>query len=591
MAYRDVQVPRHLPPRVSSLLEVGVYFLLILLCVGEGVPGINESHYLPKAKHVWDSRFAAGDLFLQSHDAHYWTSALAGLAARLLPLAGVAWLGRIVSWGLLAWAWRGLGEALQLPKLLRPFALLSWLLGVHYGHWAGEWVVGGFEAKTLAYPLVIWGLAAMVRGQWQKVWLAMGGAMAWHPVVGGWAGLSAGLVWLAQGDLPRQFPRQLPWLLGGAALALLGVVPAAAGLGGPDVIDNVSAAQVHVYLRLPHHLAPQLFAASRHWAAAASLVALLVASGVYLAGLARGPQSQPQPQPPAQAGGGRLSDGLGRLLLCGWIAVLFAAAGWLIDWTLSVPRPDIAARLLRFYWFRWADVAVPLVTSLVCWKALERGLPAASPSPSPSHSRPSSSTPAQTAVPAGHPSWLARALLVAAVAASLLGIASRLQLGQPEVIPPADRLVVHSAGKHAADTDRYVDWLAVCQWIRENTPPDSLWLTPKYQQSFKWHAERAEVVCWKDVPQDNAAVIEWYHRIQRCAPPRDRWGQIRSWTTDELLDLAAIYGFRWVLLDRSYQSSPPALEIKYPLIEQGQYIDNRSFAVMYIPDALLPPAP
>jgi hypothetical protein len=155
------------------------------------------------------------------------------------------------------------------------------------------------------------------------------------------------------------------------------------------------------------------------------------------------------------------------------------------------------------------------------------------------------------------------------------------------LIPAADRLVVESVGKHPIQTDRYIDWLAACKWIRENTPHDSLWLTPKYQQSFKWHAERAEVVCWKDVPQNNAAVIEWYHRIERCAPPRDSHGSIRDWTTQELLDLSSQYGFRWLLIDRSYQSQPPALEIKYPLVEQGEYVDNRSFAVLYIPDALV----
>lgn len=131
----------------------------------------------------------------------------------------------------------------------------------------------------------------------------------------------------------------------------------------------------------------------------------------------------------------------------------------------------------------------------------------------------------------------------------------------------------------APTSQRYADWLAVCQWIRENTPPDSLWLTPKHQQTFKWYACRAEVVNWKDIPQDSPSIIEWYRRIQRCQPPRDRLGMPRGWTTDELLELARKYRFQWVLIDRSYQESPPLLESKYPNL-----IDNRSFAVFYISD-------
>lgn len=550
-----------------------VYLIIIFLCVGERVPGINESHYLPKAKHLWNAGFAPGDLFLESHDSHALASSMAGLAAHWLPLAAIAWLGRIISWCLLAWSWLILCRSLKLSPVPSVFALAGWLLAMHYGHWAGEWVVGGFEAKTIAYPLVLIGIAQVVRGNWHWAWVAMGGAMAWHPVVGGWGGLTAGIVWLLHGDVRRQLRQQLPWLAGGAALALVGVVPAASGLGGPDVIDKVSAAQVHVFMRLPHHLAPQLFASQRHWAAAITLAVFLALTlFVILSG-----KSKPAAKPPQDDSSWL---GMRRLLLCGWIAVGFALIGWIIDAVLSIPRPDIAARLLRFYWFRWADVAVPLVSSLLLWKSLAQ---ATRPSVAPNqHSSADASSHAKTT-----PRWIAHSILAIAIVGTVVALASRLRLGEERLVPAADRLVVDAVGDNFIATDRYVDWLAVCQWIRQQTPTDSLWLTPKYQQSFKWHAQRAEVVCWKDVPQDNASVIEWYHRIERCAPPRDRHGHITDWTTEQLVELSAEYGFRWVLIDRSYQSQPPALEIKYPLFENGQYIDNRSFAVMYIPDALL----
>ncbi len=563
----------------QSLLQCFLFFLIIFLCVAEGVPGINESHYLPKAKHLWDSEFAPGDLFLQSHDSHFLTSAMAGLAARFFSLDGVAWLGRTISWGLMAWAWLILCRSVKMPLLVRPFVLASWLLAIHYGHWAGEWVVGGFEAKTIAYPLVICGLANVVTGNWKWVWLAMGGAMAWHPLVGGWAGLGAGLVWLLQLDFKRQFTVQLPWLILGAIIALIGVVPAASGLEGPDVVDKVSAAQVHVFMRLPHHLAPQTFALNRHWAAIASLVVFVLASLLVANNKSPIASKVIADRVTVEANSRQdvsLSAGLRRLLLCGWVAVLFAAIGLAIDLTLSQARPDIAARLLRFYWFRWADVAVPLISSLLIWKWL-------------AHSLPQPELPS-VSIPAPKPNWLSQSLLVAAVLTTFIVILGRLQLNEAQVIPAADQLVVDSIGRHPIQTDRYTDWLAVCQWIRETTPTDSLWLTPRYQQSFKWHAQRAEVVCWKDVPQDNASVIEWYHRIERCAPPRDRYNRLRDWTTEELLELSCQYGFRWILVDRTQQLTPPALEIKYPVTENGEYIENRSFAVLYVPDALLPDA-
>lgn len=548
----------------GTTFQAIVFFLIIFLNAGGGTPGINESHYIPKAKHLWDSDFAPGDLFLQSHDTHFLASTVAGLAAQFMSLDAVAWLGRTISWGLLAWAWIMLCQSLRFPVVLRPFALTAWLLGVHFGNWAGEWVVGGFEAKAIAYPLVLFGLAAVVDNKWNWVWLAMGGAMAWHPVVGGWAGLSAGIAWLAQGQLRTELPKQFPWLVAGAAVALIGVVPAASGLGGPDVIDKVSAAQVHVFMRLPHHLSPQLFTPQRHWAAACTLAVFILATVIFASSTNR---------PRLNDGDdSNRRNGMRRLLICSWAAVLFSVIGLAIDWSLSVPRPDIAAKLLRFYWFRWSDVVLPLVSALIFWSWMASAFATANNK--------------STLFVAKPRPWLQRSLLPVSILVTVFALGSRLQLNEQRLVPAADQLVVDSVGRNAIVTDRYVDWLAVCQWIQNHTPHDSLWLTPKYQQSFKWHAQRAEVVCWKDVPQDNASVIEWYHRIENCAPPRDSHGRVRDWTTEELLKLAAQYGARWILLDRTYQTQPPALEIKYPVVENGMFIENRSFVVMYIPDAL-----
>ncbi|MEO8269093.1 MAG: DUF6798 domain-containing protein, partial [Aureliella sp.] len=467
-----------------------------------------------------------------------------------------------------AWGWQRLRRSLELSPGVGAMALTGWLLAVHYGNWAGEWVVGGFEAKTIAYPLVLLGLASMIAGKWQWVWLWMGAAMAWHPLVGGWAGLSAGLVWLFQPQLPRRFFQQLPWLAGGAALGLVGVLPALGGLSGPDVVDRVSAAQVHVYLRLPHHLSPQLFAMERHWLAAINLALFFAVTILFL-------KTEDQQSPQQRLGAARL-------LRVGWLAVIFALIGLAVDGVLSQARPDIAARLLRYYWFRWSDIVVPLASSLLLWQWLARPLTTSSESQVRSDTRSPSRNKSKSSIHSGRAACAGLVTLL-----TVVGLACQLHLGSQRTIPAADRLVVESVGKNVIDTDRYVDWLAVCEWIRENTPTDSLWLTPKYQQSFKWHAQRAEVVCWKDVPQDNASVIEWYHRMEQCAPPRTDDGIIRDWTTEELLDLSGKYGFRWVLIDRSYQSEPPALEIMYPVIHNGQYVDNRSFAVMRIPEALI----
>lgn len=539
---------KKLPLKVE-LVQCFVHLLVILLLASEGVPGVNESHYLTKAKHSWDSGFARGDLFLESHNSHFLAGVLAGAAAHVAPLPVVAWGGRLLSWSLFAVAWTLLSRNLRIPRLISPFALAAWYLAVRYGHWSGEWAIGGFEAKSIAYPCVLIGLSAMVAGQWQKVWVWMGLAVALHPVVGGWAGLSVGLVWLVQPELKDRYVGQLRWLACGALIGLVGVIPAASGLSGPDREGGVVASQVHVFMRLAHHMCPRAFAVQRHWAGGASLLALIVVTMLWRA-LGSG-------QRHVQGG----SRGTGLLLQCAWVSVLFSLMGWAIDQFLAPSRPDIASKLLRFYWFRWSDVAVPLVWTLTAWQIC------LSLRQSPRKDRSESA--------------YGPAVSLGVLATLLVGV-GHVRARWNDSIPAADKLVVDSVGPNQVATDRYVDWLAVCRWIRENAPEDSLWLTPKYQQTFKWHAGRAEVVCWKDVPQDNASVLEWYRRIQGCEPPRDPTGKVRQWTTEEVLELSAEYGFRWILVDRTVQTKPLNLEIMYPI-----NIENRSFAVFRISDGFI----
>ena len=140
--------------RWTAAAEIMLIFLMFFLYAGWPPPDVNEAHYLAKAKHYWQPAWCPTDHFLESADAHlvfYWTF---GWLTRLSPLPVAAWLGRFFTWFLLAWSWRRLSWAV----IPRPFAslLTAWGFLLFSGrcHMAGEWVVGGVEAKGIAYALV-----------------------------------------------------------------------------------------------------------------------------------------------------------------------------------------------------------------------------------------------------------------------------------------------------------------------------------------------------------------------------------------------------------------------------------------------------
>ncbi len=576
-------------PNRNAIGEIAVLFALITLLAGEPVPGVNESHYLPKGKHLLDSTFCAGDLFFESHASHGLAAGLVGLLSQCFPLYAVAWGGRIISWLCLACAWRQLRFAMDMNWIVGAAALCSWYFAIDYGNWAGEWAVGGFEGKSLAYPCIIVAFSELFRAQWSRVWLWLGLAVAWHPLAGGWAGLSFGCVWLLLPNLLSRARSQAIWLAAGTGLGLVGVIPAAIGLNSPNQVSGLVASQIHVFYRLAHHQCPSLFAADRHFAGAISLALLIVLTGAFVLSSRsivnrRFWQNHP----------------IAWLLTIAWISVLFSLVGLGIDKALSRSNPILASQLLRFYWFRWSDIMVPLAWTLTFWKMADPGglfrmLPfgddsplgesaAASARPSVSHSKslqsrrgslndPSRPRPAKTAI----------TMQILGGCVLLMLLSRHAQSNFERRNPAADDILLKAPATRLIETDRYVDWLAVCDWIAKNSPADSLWFTPEHQQTFKWYAGRAEVVCWKDVPQDNASVRKWYERLVACRPPRSPSGDRMEWTSKQLLTLARRYGFRWVLVDRSLQEKPLLdFEIMYPINSQ-----NKSFAVFRIPEYLL----
>ncbi|MEM8736458.1 MAG: DUF6798 domain-containing protein [Planctomycetota bacterium] len=512
------------------LLQWFVHLAVIVLLAGQAVPGINESHYLPKAKSALDSSFAPGDLFLESNNSHFASTYFAGALASILPLTVVAWIGRAIAWGFLSFSWIRFAEAARLPPLLSPFALASWYLATEYGHWAGEWAIGGFEGKSLAYPCVLCALACMLKDRFSASWIWLGFAVLWHPLVGGWAGLCVALVWLACVWKAPWAAFRSEWrpLLIAAIIASVGVIPALGGIGGSEQLGNIVASQVHVYFRLSHHLCPLAFDTERHWAAAVTLAVFVVAqlSWAFVC-FFRAASERKEERGGDEVGAGKFGPNdrvpqprTGRLLLLAWCSLLFAGVGFTVDALMSVPEsaaynPLLASKILRFYWFRWADIAVPLATVTVLWQILG------------SLANVGAISSNREGVSFGG------AALAFAMIAVMVVCTVRVWLSWDDTLPPADRMLVENLGQRREiqwpeqDSDRHRDWLAVCDWIRRETPTDSLWLTPRYQQSFKWYANRAEVVCWKDVPQDNASVLEWFTRIQILEPKRDRQGRIR----------------------------------------------------------------
>jgi hypothetical protein len=275
------------------------------------------------------------------------------------------------------------------------------------------------------------------------------------------------------------------------------------------------SARIYVYERLPHHLAPWVLPPGEFRTRCRRfglLVILLAAVSYWLAKHNAKPTTDDRaPQPQADS----------RVIRFATMALIVNCIGLALELLLDDQRL-LGARVLRFYWFRMADAVVPLAVAIgvggwifELWRRSRR-----------------------------------RGQAVVAVAL-LLCSAHMLRIA-------ADRWQ-HPAPPGVARMGDVDAWLAACEWIRQHAAPDAACLIPRYAQSFKWYAQRADVVNWKDVPQDARGVIEWQRRIRDVFPTIETpegpliLSSPEQWGARRALDVAHRYGAEYIIA----RSEPP----------------------------------
>lgn len=485
-------------PRIGlwSTLFIGVLFSAVSV-LSSAVPGVNEPHYLAKARAFVDPEWCSRDFFLTSANAHYCFFWLVGRMTQWLTFDQIAVGGRIFSALLLSLGWTLLGRAVHLRAIFcilsaAIFASLSLL-----GSFSGEWLLGGFESKVPAWGLCLITVGLWIRGRGSVRSMLLAGitcglGCSLHPVVGGWVAaclcMASTLFWVTDWRLKRSHwsnenPRStLTGLIAFSTqtilFALPGLIPALTLVLDQSLPqkDRELASFFQVFWRLKHHLDPTEIPGSQ-W-----LYLLLMGSGLLLgvAGLKRCTR-----EPSRQ-------DGLRWMLVFFGMSAVIALAGVLIGWhtvrAQELEGWEWRASLLKFYPFRCFDALLPITTALVFGRLLQ------------AFSRPSE---------------LRSAISSRIFAGRFMSTPAlrQIAMGLIPILPLWQSWHSREAAPAGYTAEQFNDWRKACNWLRENTPKDALILTPRESSGFKWFAERAEYVCYKDCPQDAAGILTWNKRL------------------------------------------------------------------------------
>lgn len=496
----------------ANILEILLILCLFFLYGAYAVPDVNEAHYLEKAAHFWNPSYAPGDFFLSSPDAHgifYWTF---GWLTLYLPMNSVAWIGRFVTWLGLACGWYWMVRPV-LPRW--GTALLSAALFLFLNQncsFAGEWVVGGVEAKGFAFILIFFALGEIFRNHWNRALLLFGLSATFHVLVGGWCLVALGIAWLILKDYEWSLRRSgrpedlakiclptlraiLPGLAGAFLLTLPALLPALQLNAGVTPEIAKSATTLYVYERLPHHLLLSFIA--QNTPMKLLYFGILIVIWNFLS-------ARP-----------RFTNGEMTFRTFIYATLLIAMTGWAINLFQNV-APDTVASLLRYYWFRTADVMLPLGTAILCVEfALQPISRLASTAVSGASGSPAAERPSRLSKEERRArrrearAWTRRLTVQRRWLLIFLIFIAGFQTCQS-----ASRFAKPMKPRSCSGASCGQTWLELCQFVRENTQETDVFVVPYTTRTFRWFTGRSEVGVWKDIPQDAKGLTEWWERMQ-----------------------------------------------------------------------------
>jgi hypothetical protein len=115
------------------------------------------------------------------------------------------------------------------------------------------------------------------------------------------------------------------------------------------------------------------------------------------------------------------------------------------------------------------------------------------------------------------------------------------------------------------------EYLTLCDWAREHTPPDAIFLVPPGEFAFRLRARRAIVVNFKAVPQLSRELLEWERRLKCVASLDDLRALPRGYgrtfaalnnryrmlASSALIESARLFGARYIVTERRIESLSP----------------------------------
>lgn len=443
------------------LVTLFIAFRLVLVR-NMGSSGWNEVDVLPLAKHFVDPSWMANDWYLDRPAGYRWLfQFLFGKLIIHWGFLATSIIGRLFCYALSAIGIVLLGKRLGLSL---PFIMLATALfcgvedGYKQGAIADEWMIGGLEAKAIAYGLILIAIPLLFSKLYFWVAFLLGAATSFHVLVGGWAFLTTvGWICLRYQSRFPQFKQVILILITYISASSWAIVPVIQQLSEPTPDAIIKPSYIYVFLRLSHHLNPLSW--DLQWLAPIIYLAVLV-------GIINLLNKQAQSRDWLSIDTHRQE--LGEFTFVSLVPFVCGTA--IAFW-------DTQGQWLQYYPFRFGDVMLPFATCFLGACLIEHG-------------------------------WQKNYQgLKSAYCIALLCLAVGFQSIEFK------QQILDLRNFPSKEQDVTTEWKAMTTWINQNTPQDAVIISsPIEQTNFSWLTERSTIAKFKLLPQTKAAIIEQYHR-------------------------------------------------------------------------------
>jgi len=476
----------------NSYIQIFAVLLTLFLLFFKTNISYNEMDVIPYGRALYNSNWLSNDWYLNLKIPYrFLFSYPVGYFSDIFGFLKTIYIGRLFSYLFFAISINKLINTIRSSQIFIYYllALITFFSFFGHGSGAGEWMIGGLDTKVFAYGFVILSISYFIESEIKK-WLIFSGlAISFHLLIGFYSLLSfLPLIIIYQTKSENYIKdtiKLLPYFIIPASIGIYGIIYQLIIASGN--ISNIGW-DIYVNIRVPHHTIPSVLS-RKYW------IFLVIFSSINIYIFIKT-----------------------KIINIKYISIYTLTTVGISLLGLVVFFIFGNSHILKYYFFRFADVMLPLLTLISITYFIIEELKTL-------------------------PTKTKKLINFSIIIIVFSFFAFKIKLINSEYNSYSNQ--------KSYDTE-------MIAWVKNNTTANDIFIVNPNSDMFYINYERPMFVSWKHSPQNNNDIIEWYNRLKLLNGGND-FSTLNEITTNyenitenQILAIQKTYGnLRYIIMPKS----------------------------------------